>query len=658
MDEGPPSPRLQGVCGTEEKAPPRISILVQIVNQQNRSLSTAAKIGGKEITLQSIFRNAGIAIRTEIATRTLSGVPEDGYRDKDVVEVIRNLERPSGLREGEYLVRALYMTQKAGPLGLKTLGELAQPPHRDTIIVYAAPHAEFGTDSSIEAFLTLAHEMTHAVGMHHAVWKGQSFFANSTIESWSPAQSVSWCLNPAVSRYLRTTNLAFVRPDRSGLSFDFASLGQLSLFNEYPPELLTEVPEDRAESILRSEQAEVDSQIRLRATAGEGVAGLSIDLEKTQYELLESVAANATVTNKTADPISVTADVTTGGSISWQVRNVDIDRIVCASSKRGDEYRGEAWAPLAGRRSVTTRVDVSADPYRWCFRQPGHYQIEMYEQVKGVGWLSATSKILEVSQPSSAASANLVKEVDEILGKDVWRRFGEMYRIGGGPELLHVEAELERLTIANAKTRQAATLAKILVGELSAPTMLWGNARRARPDAARAAPFERIILSSEGSASEKTKSYADLTDSLYFSENADNAVIEKSPLMLKSLLLAQFVYKSDIVGERYAGTFGFIGNLLKSQPSMRILLVGHSDFRGSRGANLAMGCRRAVASRNELLAAGARLNQIAIVSAGNGYPISDDADQNRRVEVGTVASGAEKFQNPYPNLELCSKPRA
>ena len=60
---------------------------------------------------------------------------------------------------------------------------------------------------------------------------------------------------------------------------------------------------------------------------------------------------------------------------------------------------------------------------------------------------------------------------------------------------------------------------------------------------------------------------------------------------------------------------------LKSYPSIKIIIEGHCDERGTREYNLALGDRRAVAVRDFLAASGISESRIKIISYGKEKPI-------------------------------------
>jgi peptidoglycan-associated lipoprotein len=77
---------------------------------------------------------------------------------------------------------------------------------------------------------------------------------------------------------------------------------------------------------------------------------------------------------------------------------------------------------------------------------------------------------------------------------------------------------------------------------------------------------------------------------------------------------------------------------LGRNPNATIRLEGHTDNRGSREYNLALGERRALAIRQILMLQGASINQFQVTSFGEERPAVEGDDDsawqlNRRVEL-------------------------
>jgi peptidoglycan-associated lipoprotein len=80
------------------------------------------------------------------------------------------------------------------------------------------------------------------------------------------------------------------------------------------------------------------------------------------------------------------------------------------------------------------------------------------------------------------------------------------------------------------------------------------------------------------------------------------------------------------------------GGYLAGMPTLQVRVEGHTDERGSREYNLALGQRRAEAVKSALMVLGVRDSQVEAVSFGKEKPRAmghDEADwaQNRRVDI-------------------------
>ena len=83
---------------------------------------------------------------------------------------------------------------------------------------------------------------------------------------------------------------------------------------------------------------------------------------------------------------------------------------------------------------------------------------------------------------------------------------------------------------------------------------------------------------------------------------------------------------------------------LARYPSVKVTVEGHTDERGTREYNLALGDRRANAAKNFLAAQGVSPARMQTISYGKERPVAEGSDdaayaQNRRA-VTVIASGA------------------
>jgi peptidoglycan-associated lipoprotein len=99
-----------------------------------------------------------------------------------------------------------------------------------------------------------------------------------------------------------------------------------------------------------------------------------------------------------------------------------------------------------------------------------------------------------------------------------------------------------------------------------------------------------------------------------------------------------FDYDSFEVRQEFAGALEANAAFLKANPSRRVALEGHTDERGGREYNLALGQKRAEAVRRAMQLLGVSESQMEAVSFGEEKPAVYGFDesafaQNRRVEI-------------------------
>lgn len=99
-----------------------------------------------------------------------------------------------------------------------------------------------------------------------------------------------------------------------------------------------------------------------------------------------------------------------------------------------------------------------------------------------------------------------------------------------------------------------------------------------------------------------------------------------------------FSYDDSNLSSKYMPSLNAQSDFLKSHPGARVMLAGHTDERGSREYNIALGERRANTVAELMRMAGVGRQQIRVVSYGKERPANfghDEAShlQNRRVEL-------------------------
>lgn len=100
----------------------------------------------------------------------------------------------------------------------------------------------------------------------------------------------------------------------------------------------------------------------------------------------------------------------------------------------------------------------------------------------------------------------------------------------------------------------------------------------------------------------------------------------------------RFAYDNSTVAPKYLASINAQAEYLKNNPGARVLIAGHTDERGSREYNVALGEHRANSVAEIMRMAGASSHQLRIVSYGKERPANlghDDEShaQNRRVEL-------------------------
>jgi len=99
-----------------------------------------------------------------------------------------------------------------------------------------------------------------------------------------------------------------------------------------------------------------------------------------------------------------------------------------------------------------------------------------------------------------------------------------------------------------------------------------------------------------------------------------------------------FEYDSAEIGAADQDTLAAHAGFLASNPGQRVTLEGHTDERGSREYNIALGDRRALSVQRILELNGIGSDQVTVVSYGEEKPAADGHSDaawrlNRRVEI-------------------------
>ncbi len=108
-----------------------------------------------------------------------------------------------------------------------------------------------------------------------------------------------------------------------------------------------------------------------------------------------------------------------------------------------------------------------------------------------------------------------------------------------------------------------------------------------------------------------------------------------SPVFRK---IVYFDFDSFEIREEFRGLIQAHANFLQSNKQLKVSIQGHTDERGTREYNLALGQKRAEALRKALVTLGVPDAQLEAVSLGEEKPMNQGTDetafaQNRRAEL-------------------------
>ncbi len=99
-----------------------------------------------------------------------------------------------------------------------------------------------------------------------------------------------------------------------------------------------------------------------------------------------------------------------------------------------------------------------------------------------------------------------------------------------------------------------------------------------------------------------------------------------------------FAFDNSLFADKYLASLNAQAHYLMSHLGARVMLAGHTDSKGSREYNVALGERRANSVAQRLRLAGVSSKQIRVVSYGQERPVAfgdtkADFKLNRRVEL-------------------------
>jgi peptidoglycan-associated lipoprotein len=168
--------------------------------------------------------------------------------------------------------------------------------------------------------------------------------------------------------------------------------------------------------------------------------------------------------------------------------------------------------------------------------------------------------------------------------------------------------------------------ARLLIGILAGALLITGCAKKSEE-----------ITGEEGMPVATTSSAAGLSP--YFPGTKNLSVEDQARLETR---VFYFDYDSNQIRSEYYDIVRAHARNLVENPTVHVRVEGHTDDRGSREYNIALGERRAQALMDVLLMEGANRNQISIVSYGQEKPAVPGYDEsawqyNRRAVIAYEA---------------------
>ncbi|NDF11666.1 MAG: peptidoglycan-associated lipoprotein Pal [Proteobacteria bacterium] len=88
-----------------------------------------------------------------------------------------------------------------------------------------------------------------------------------------------------------------------------------------------------------------------------------------------------------------------------------------------------------------------------------------------------------------------------------------------------------------------------------------------------------------------------------------------------------FAYDSAELSSNAQRTLQRQAQWMEMNPNLRVTIEGHTDERGTREYNLALGERRASAAKNYLVSLGISGDRVAIISYGKEHPVDPESSE-------------------------------
>ena len=133
--------------------------------------------------------------------------------------------------------------------------------------------------------------------------------------------------------------------------------------------------------------------------------------------------------------------------------------------------------------------------------------------------------------------------------------------------------------------------------------------------------------SSGSSGSSGSSSSSSSSSSAASSSSAPDPRASAEEALAKIGNTVYFGYDSSALSDDAQATLSRQAGFLKGNPALTVTIEGHCDERGTREYNLALGERRAAATRDYLLAQGINPARIRVISYGKERPVASGSNE-------------------------------
>ncbi|MEC8515972.1 MAG: peptidoglycan-associated lipoprotein Pal [Pseudomonadota bacterium] len=138
--------------------------------------------------------------------------------------------------------------------------------------------------------------------------------------------------------------------------------------------------------------------------------------------------------------------------------------------------------------------------------------------------------------------------------------------------------------------------------------------------------------SSGSSGSSGSSSSSSSSSSAASSSSAPDPRASAEEALAKIGNTVYFGYDSSALSDDAQATLSRQAGFLKGNPALTVTIEGHCDERGTREYNLALGERRAAATRDYLLAQGINPARIRVISYGKERPVATGSNETSRTK--------------------------